>query len=57
MSFLFVAIGGGFTTFSLEAITLFENKMYFFGGLYIILSVAFCLLSILCGKKLAALTA
>lgn len=56
MSFLFVAIGGGFTTFSLEAITLFENKMYFFGGLYIILSVAFCLLSILCGKKLAALT-
>ena len=51
---------GGFTTFStfsLEAITLFENKMYFLGGLYIILSVAFCLLGIFCGKKLAALTA
>lgn len=51
---------GGFTTFStfsLEAVTLFENKMYFLGGLYIVLSVGFCLLGIFCGKKLAALTA
>ncbi len=50
---------GGFTTFStfsLEAITLFENKMCFLGGAYIVLSVAFCLLGIICGKKLAALT-
>ena len=50
---------GGFTTFStfsLEAITLFENKMYLLGGLYIGLSVAFCLFGVFCGKKLAALT-
>ncbi|MBE6720713.1 MAG: fluoride efflux transporter CrcB [Ruminococcaceae bacterium] len=51
---------GGFTTFStfsLEAITLFESKMYFLGGIYIVLSVAFCLLGIFCGKKLATLIA
>ena len=49
---------GGFTTFStfsLEAFTLVENKMHFLGGVYIVLSVAFCLLGIFCGKKLAGL--
>lgn len=47
---------GGFTTFStfsLEAFTLFENKSCLFGGIYIILSVAGCIIGVLCGKKLA----
>ncbi len=49
---------GGFTTFStfsLEAVTLFEGKAYLAGGLYIFLSVACCLIGILCGKKLSML--
>ena len=49
---------GGFTTFStfsLEAFTLFENKAYLSGGLYIFLSVACCLAGILLGKKLSML--
>ncbi|MGN0488367.1 MAG: fluoride efflux transporter CrcB [Ruminococcus sp.] len=49
---------GGFTTFStfsLEAITLFEKKMFFFGGLYVILSIGLCLAGVLCGKKIALL--
>ena len=49
---------GGFTTFStfsLEAFSLLEKKSYFAGGIYIVLSVAFCLLGILCGRKLAML--
>lgn len=49
---------GGFTTFStfsLEAFMLFENKAYLSGGIYILLSVACCLAGIFCGKKLAML--
>ncbi len=49
---------GGFTTFStfsLEAFTLFENKAYLSGGIYILLSVLFCLAGIFCGKKLSML--
>ncbi len=49
---------GGFTTFStfsLEAFTLFENKAYLYGGIYIFLSVACCLAGIFCGKKLSML--
>ena len=49
---------GGFTTFStfsLEAFTLFEKKSYLFGSVYIVLSVAFCILGILLGKRLAML--
>ena len=49
---------GGFTTFSsfsLEASTLFENKSYLCGGAYVALSVAGCLAGIFCGKRLAAL--
>jgi CrcB protein len=49
-------ICGGFTTFStfsLEAITLFENKEYISGGIYVAFSLAFCLIGIICGKKLA----
>lgn len=48
---------GGFTTFStfsLEAFTLFENKACLSGGIYIFLSVVCCLAGILCGKKLSA---
>ena len=46
---------GGFTTFStfsLEAFTLFEKKMFFLGGLYVLLSVGLCLAGVLLGKKL-----
>ncbi|MER2080314.1 MAG: fluoride efflux transporter CrcB [Ruminococcus sp.] len=49
---------GGFTTFStfsLEAYTLLENKSYLAGGVYIALSCACCILGIFCGKKLAGL--
>lgn len=50
---------GGFTTFStfsLEAYGLFENKLYAQGGLYIALSVICCILGVMCGRKLALLT-
>ena len=49
---------GGFTTFStfsLEAFTLFENKAYLSGEIYIFLSVVCCLTGVFWGKKLAAL--
>ena len=49
-------ICGGFTTFStfsLEALALLEKKAYFFGGLYILLSVVCCIAGVLCGRKLA----
>lgn len=48
---------GGFTTFStfsLEAFNLLDNKQYTSGGLYIVLSVVCCIFGILCGKKLAS---
>lgn len=48
---------GGFTTFStfsLEAFNLLDNKQYTLGGLYIVLSVACCIFGILCGKRLAS---
>ncbi|RKM55485.1 fluoride efflux transporter CrcB [Butyrivibrio sp. X503] len=47
---------GGFTTFStfsLEAYKLFENKAYMLGGLYTALSVFFCLFGVFLGKKIA----
>ena len=47
---------GGFTTFStfsLEAFSLFEKKSYLSGGIYIALSVTCCLFGIWCGKKMA----
>ena len=50
-------ICGGFTTFStfsLEAFNLLDNKQYTLGGLYIVLSVVCCILGILCGKRLAS---
>ena len=51
---------GGFTTFStfsLEAYKLFEDKAYVSGGVYAALSVCFCILGIFLGKRLAALMA
>ena len=50
-------ICGGFTTFStfsLEAYKLFENKAYGLGGLYVGLSVCCCIFGILLGKKLCS---
>lgn len=49
---------GGFTTFStfsLEAFQLFEDKAYLSGGIYIALSVAGCVMGVFCGMKLASL--
>ena len=49
-------ICGGFTTFStfsLEALALLEKKAYFLGALYIALSVAGCMIGVLCGRKLS----
>ena len=47
---------GGFTTFStfsLEAYKLFENKAYVPGGVYVALSVCCCIFGVFLGKKLA----
>ena len=47
---------GGFTTFStfsLEACGLFEDKLYVQGGLYVVLSVVFCIMCVIFGRKLA----
>ena len=49
---------GGFTTFStfsLEAFTLFEKKAYLSGGIYVVLSVTCCLVGVFCGKRLSML--
>lgn len=51
-------ICGGFTTFStfsLEAYRLFEDKFYLQGTLYVALSVVCCIMGVFCGKKLALL--
>ena len=47
---------GGFTTFStfsLEAYKLFQNKSYALGGVYVTLSVFCCIIGIFIGKKLS----
>ena len=47
---------GGFTTFStfsLEALNLIENKSYYYGGLYIALSLFCCILGVYWGKKIS----
>ena len=56
--FFKTGVCGGFTTFStfsLEAYSLFEGKQYVMGGVYIALSCLGCILGVLCGKKLATL--
>ena len=45
---------GGFTTFSLEAFNLFDNKQYAAGSIYVILSCGCSILGILCCKKIAS---
>lgn len=50
---------GGFTTFStfsLEAYQLYENKAYIFGGIYVVLSVCCCVFGIFLGKRLASVS-
>lgn len=47
---------GGFTTFStfsLETLTLLEDKSYVAGSSYIVLSIICCLIGLACGRKLA----
>lgn len=49
---------GGFTTFStfsLEACELWEKGSWLEGGIYISLSVVFCILGVVCGKKLSTI--
>ncbi|MCR5665272.1 MAG: fluoride efflux transporter CrcB [Eubacterium sp.] len=51
---------GGFTTFStfsLEAVQLLENKSYVAGGSYMVLSVVCCLLGIFAGRRIAMVVA
>lgn len=51
---------GGFTTFStfsLEAVTLFQNGKYLLGGAYILASVALCVAGVLLGQTLAQMLA
>lgn len=57
--FLKTGVCGGFTTFStfsLEAYTLFQKEQYGLASGYVVLSVALCLAGIWCGMYLARLS-
>lgn len=54
--FLKTGVCGGFTTFStfsLEAYQLFEQKQYVYGGSYVVLSSIACIFGVFCGEKIA----
>ena len=44
---------GGFTTFSLESLTLLEKGRWLLGGSYMVLSVVLCLLGVALGQRLS----
>ena len=54
--FLKTGICGGFTTFStfsLEAYNLLEDKQYMLAGIYVALSCFGCIFGVLCGEKIS----
>ena len=56
----FLVVGGlgaftTFSTFSLEAVTLFDHEKFVLGGIYIILSVSACIVGVYCGRKIATM--